>query len=332
MNIFSDPWAGITKPKVGNVLRARRRGPIWYAIDNLECPHILIPSDADDTKSQLFVTRGITAEISELDPEGGPRRNWIDVMCLDTLARDKFALLSKDIADALIQPTGSPCDTVLNILERWRWFWSSKTDTKPLSDNEALGLFAELWFLYYWINKPAAVRWWLGPLGDKHDFVHPDISIEVKAAMVSGDSNASHIITHIDQLDLPGTGSLMLFSLALSPDTLATHSLSSLVNHLDEWMLETPYIQIWRKRLHQAGWSPAHAQKYQRTYRIIKEILYQVDEQFPRIVRSVFVDGDLPIGVTNLTYTVTPAFVDNTHRLASEPSQAKEILAPIRDT
>ena len=333
MNIFSDPWVGITKPKIGDVLKARRRGPIWYAIDHLECPHILIPTtDTDDAKSQLFVTRGITAEIAELDPEGGPRRNWIDIICLDTSARDKFAMLSKDIADALIQSTGSPRDTVVNILERWRWFWSSRTDAKHLSNDEALGLFAELWFLYYWINEPIAVRWWRGPLGDRHDFVHPSISIEVKAATVSGESDASHIITSIDQLDDPEKGSLVLFSLALSPDTLATNSLTSLVDCLDKWMLNTPYSQMWRKRLHQAGWSPVHANQYQKTYRIIQEVFYRIDRDFPRIVRSKFIDGDLPTGVTDLTYIITPAYVDNTHQIATNPSQAQEILAPLRET
>lgn len=331
MTITIDPWTGITTPMKGH-LTARLRGSLWYAIDSIGCPHILIPAKVDDPVSQLFVTKGVQAEISELDPEGGPRGKWIDITCVDPTNRNAFTLLAKDITDSLEQVIGSPSDIILNILEKWRWFWSSSIDSKPLSEKAALGLFAELWFLYYWIGEQSAVRWWLGSLGDRHDFVHPSISIEVKSSIVSGDSDASHIITHIDQLDFPRKGSLMLFSLALSPDTLATHSLTDLVNRLDEWMLKTPYLQIWRKRLHQAGWSPTHAQQYQKTYRVIKENLYRVDEQFPRIVRSIFVDGDLPIGVTNLTYTVTPAFVDNTHQLASEPSQAIEILAPIRDT
>ena len=324
-----DPWKDITKPQAGH-LTARRGGSIWYAMDDVGCPHILIPIGRDQPTSQLFATRGLTAEVAELAPEGGPRGNWIDVACVDPTTRDSFTLLANEIAEEIRNIQGVPRDTVVNVLERWRWFWSSRTDPKPLSAKAALGLFAELWFLRYWIGQQTAVRWWRGPLGDRHDFVHPDISVEVKAATVSGDSNATHHITHIDQLGDPGTGSLMFFSLAVSLDTLAMYSLTWLVDNVDLWMQNTAYSQLWRGRLLHAGWNPSYADRYLDTYRIVHEDLYRVDEDFPRIIRSALVAGDLPDGVSDLKYSVAPGFVASTHRVASEPDAARDVLAPMR--
>lgn len=328
---FLDPWIGIPTPDNDGDLRARSRGLFWYAVDSMGCPHILIPISKETPPSHLFTTRGVTAEIAALDPKGGPRGKWIDITCNDPTNRDAFKLLSLDLNDAIPNLKSSPQDAVINILERWRWFWSSKPDPKPLSGREALGLFAELWFLRHWINEPASVCWWRGPLDDRHDFVHPDLSIEVKATKVRGDSETTHIISNIDQLDNPSTGSLMVFSLTVSPDTLAKYSLTSLVDDIDSWMLDTAYSQMWRERLHQAGWSPIHANRYRDNYRIIQQCLYQVDDDFPRIVRSSFVGGNLPTGVTELTYSINPTYAVKTHLLASEPNRAQELLSPMRD-
>lgn len=330
MITYHDPWQGIAKP-ITNQLSARGSELVWYAVDDVGCPHLLISVSRIESSQQLFSTRGLTAKITELDPEGGPRGKWIDIACLDPTNREPFALLAKDIVCAIEGLTEPARDLVVSILERWRWFWTSKPDIKPLSNNEAIGLLAELWFFRYWLSSPATVRWWRGPLGDRHDFVHPDISIEVKATQIRGDSEATHIISHIDQLDNPSTGSLMLFSLAVSPDTLSTYSLTSLVDEIDSWMLDTAYIQIWRERIHQAGWSPVHANKYRDTYRIVQQCLYRIDEDFPRIIRSSFVGGDLPVGVTELTYTINPAYVARTHQVSSEPSQVQELLFPMRN-
>ena len=330
MTTYHDPWLGIAKPTT-NQLSARGSKSVWYAIDDIGCPHLLISVSLIETNQRLFTTRGLTAEITELDPEGGPRGKWIDIACFDPTNREAFALLAKDIVNAITSSTDPARDVVVSILERWRWFWTIKPETQPLSNSEASGLLAELWFFRYWLNYPAAVRWWRGPLGDKHDFVHPDTSIEVKAAQARGDNEVAHIISHIDQLDKPSTGSLMLFSLTVSPDTLSMYSLASLVDEIDNWMLNTTYIQIWRERLHQAGWSPIHANKYRDTYRIVQQCLYRVDDHFPRIVRSSFVGGDLPIGVTELTYSINPTHAVRTHLLASEPNRAQELLSPMRD-
>lgn len=324
----ADPWKGIQKSKAGH-LTARQGGLVWYALDDIGCPHLLIPAGDGASVAELFATRGVTAEIAELDLNHGLRGKWIDVVCVDPATRGPFALLASDIVEGLGRSEGPPHDAVIDVLERWRWFWSSRPNLKPLSDKAALGLFAELWFLRFWIRSPAAVRWWRGPLGDRHDFVHPSISIEVKATTVIGDGAVTHNITHIDQLADPGSGNLMLFSFAATLDELATYSLTALIDDMDSWMRDTAYSQLWRKRLHQAGWSPAHADGYIHTYRVVQERLYRVDQGFPRIVRRSFVGGNPPGGVSDITYRVIPGFVEMTHTIAAEASSAWNILRPL---
>ena len=330
MTRTQDPWDVIRRPKSRD-LKARRGNGVWYAKDSDGRYHLLIATSYEDPLGRLFVTKGVVAEVCEFElRDEGRYGRWIDIVCLVSKAKDAFHELSRQISEVIESTSASRSRVVRNVLERWRWFWSDPAEQRPLSTTAAIGLFGELWFLRFWIGEPVGVRWWRGPLGTRHDFVHSAISVEAKATSIVGDGDVVHRISHIDQLDDQGTGLLTLFSLVLKCDPLGEHSLKSLVENVEEWLSDTDFSSLWRERVHYAGWSPAHAGEYGETYRVVEQRLFRVDEGFPRVVRSSFAEHTVPVGVSGITYRVTPRVVGQTHELAASALAAREILGPMR--
>ncbi len=125
------------------------------------------------------------------------------------------------------------------------------------------------------------------------------------------------------------TGQLYLFSLQLSPDHLATTSLATLVDELLTYLDGNPEaLDLAAERLAAAGWTPAHRDQHQRTYRVLAEELYEVSADFPRLTRSDFPDG-LPQGVDNVSYTLALAACHPWRRAttASDPDFPAAITA-----
>lgn len=330
MTQTQDPWDKVRKPRSRD-LKARRGDGVWYAKDSAGRYHLLITTSDEDPLGTLFITRGVVAEVCEFElRDEGRYRRWIDIHCRLDKAKESFLELSRQISEVIEPRSTSRGRVVRDVLERWRWFWSDPAERRPLSATAALGLFGELWFLRYWIADPAGVRWWRGPLGTRHDFVHGAISVEAKATSIVSDGDVVHQVAHIDQLDDQGTGVLTLFSLALMRDPLGEHSLKSLVDNVEEWLRDTGFTSLWRERLHHAGWSPAYAGEYGETFRVVEQRLFRVDEGFPRVVRSSFVEKTVPVGVSGITYRVTPRVVAETHELAASAAAARDILGPMR--
>ena len=324
----ADPWDRLERAVPGT-LRATPSSSnalVWYARDEYGRYHLLIQVDESEPEQELMATKGLTARTTEFSPEGGPPGLWIDVVCADSANNEAFTKLCAEIvASAKSGVGGERREAVMMILQRWRWFWSDPASS--LSDAAALGLFGELWFLRHWIPVRSAVRWWRGPLGDRHDFVHPQVSVEIKTASERSDGPPRHRITHIDQLGDPETGKLLLFSLVVVPDRLAADSLGSLVDELDTIMRDTPVERLWRDRLSKAGWRSARADRYREPFRILSEALYVVDDAFPRILRRTFPNGEPPRGVDDIGYSIDLSVVADTHRIATSPPA--EVLGPL---
>lgn len=322
-----DPWSEIATPTRGNFSARPDPGnrQVWYAVDEAGRRHLLLELDSGaDGPARIFTTRGLTATIERLAPAGGDPGPWIEIACTDAAINASFSVLAAEILDAL----GPGIDTrsaVLRVLDRWRWFWSNRPG--PLTDTEALGLFAELWFLHRWVDFAIALPHWRGPLGDRHDFVHPEVSVEVKATRVRSDGPAQHRITHLDQLAAPESGQLYLFSLTASSDQLATNSLTRLVEILTAQAADAGIEPLWSERLAAAKWHPSHADRYRDPLRVLSEELYIVDEAFPRLTRNSFAGGSVPSGVDAVTYHVDLAAATRQRVTTVPPSPALRALS-----
>ncbi len=192
-----------------------------------------------------------------------------------------------------------------------------------LRETEIVGLFAELWFLEYWLGPVTerAVTAWTGPARDRHDFKSSAASVEVKATRARADGSAAQRITSLEQLEPPEVGRLYIFSLKATPDAIGGHSLAKSVDRLHAALSSSPdTLRALDEQLGRAGYSPAGTDAYDVRMRITAEELYEVREDFPCLTHDSFVDG-VPVGVDRISYTLNLAACGE-WRIATSPTDA----------
>jgi len=322
---FEDLWIRVTRPPTAH-LNARPHPSasyIWMGLDEAGRRHLLVELQQRRDEEHLLSTHGLNVSVAELAVGEREPASWLDVACLDTSLNEMFLVVVRDIVDELITAADDRVKAVRRALRTWQWFWANRRS--PLSRDEIIGLLAELWFLDRWLPLPGGIDHWTGPDGDRHDFVHRLISVEVKGTQVHHDGPARHRISRLDQMEDPESGQLYLFSLQVIPDRLASNSLANVRERvamkLDQ---DAAGLAMFNQRLAQAGWNPMHEDEYRDGWRVVGEELYVVGETFPRVVRSSFSEG-IPPGVDEVTWTLDLAAC-GAYRVAAHPDRAAELL------
>ena len=325
---MSDPegvWSELARPPLGLSGRVHPANEdVWLAIDSDGRRHLLVRASTSSAGEILLATRGLRATTERLSVEHEPEEVWADVACLDPSFNPTFVAVADDLARGVTSNAASPIEAVRQTLRAWRWFWDA--DPGALSAEAAIGLFGELWFLERWAPFPESVGSWTGPEGNRYDFTSHAISVEVKATRAHSQGALRHRINGLDQLAVPETGDLYLFSIQAIDDQNAANSLPGLVARIRHRLLDRPdLLGLFDQRLGQAGWSPAHAERHAQTVRVIAEGLYRVDEAFPRLTRDSFALG-VPVGVDEVTYVVDLAACER-WLVARQPGQVTTLLA-----
>lgn len=278
----------------------------WLALDHAAACHLLIEVP-DRTDSPSVETKGMSMAVTRHRVRSREAADYLDIACLDSAALDTFAVVAADMCNDLeAVDEDRRVSTVAETLSRWRWFWNVSAD--GLSERDALGLFAELWFLDQWTGvSPHSVDAWTGADGARHDFQWPDLSIEVKATSRRADGAVVHTIQHLDQLADPERGTLYLFSLRVVRDRLAANTLPVLVDRCSGQLRSVGSTRdAFLRKVASRGYSPAHHLLHSTAYRILDEHLYEVVGEFPRLTAASFADG-LPGGIGDVSYKLQMA-------------------------
>lgn len=288
--------------------------------------HLLVALDPVEGAFRDVSSRGLTVETEELVLPGYEHARYIKLKCHDAAAHVMFDLIGGEIAERL-RVGAAPADAVSAVLARWRRFWSQQS-MQLLTREEQVGLFAELWFLTYWlipaIGGLEALRRWRGTHGARHDFEHPGLSIEIKGT--SSTRGRTFRVNSIQQLDPPESGRLMFFGVRLREEAGASNTLPLLVQvcrrlaaeHADaEGMLDTALIA--------AGYVEAHREEYEKTrWRVIEALLFDVRADFPKITPGTFISG-VPAGVEEVDYVINLDTFDHLV-IAREPAEAATLF------
>ena len=292
---------------------------VWLAVDHTAARHVLIEVP-DSTDAPSVETRGMSMTVARHRVRNRESADYLDIACLDDAALDTFAVVAADICNELeADSKGRRVSTVAETLSRWRWFWNVSGDS--LSERDALGLFAELWFLDQWIGvSPHSVDAWTGADGARHDFQWTDLSIEVKATCRRADGAVVHTIQHLDQLADPETGTLYLFSLRVVRDRLAANTLPGQVDRCSAQLRGLGADRdAFLRKVSSRGYSPANHRLHSTAYRILEENLYEVGAEFPRLTGASFAAG-LPVGIGDVSYKLQMAACEPWLR-ASSPAE-----------
>lgn len=325
--ISLEVWAQLESARpTGENLTARLAVP--DLTDRLQCAldaegrrHLLIALTADDDTLIDEQSRGLSVRTRELSIEGAPPTRRLDLKCEDAAGYGAFDLIGGEIATLLAAAAQSPAGIVRRVLAKWRRFWGQPPRTL-LSREQQLGLFAELWFLLFWLlprtGAADSVSRWRGPFGGRHDFEWLGRSVEVKAST----RGAIHHINGIEQLAPPEEGDLLFFSLRVRDEAGATNNLPNLIV-LCRAALATDADALTRfeSTLALAGHSMEHDEEYAKLrLRVTNEELFSVGENFPRLTPASFSAG-LPPGIEHVDYEINLGGFEHL-RLARAPEEA----------
>ncbi|MFJ4717094.1 PD-(D/E)XK motif protein [Streptomyces sp. NPDC088785] len=296
-------WSRIPDAPAPGLLSAEKlpSGDLWAAVDADGHCHLLLQVPPG-TQAPNALTKGLQVRVGEHQVTGQPVSEYIDVSCLEAAAVTTFAAVAADIIHEAGDLQGAErAAAVGDVLERWKWFWG--VDASRLTSNDALALFAELWFLVRWAGvTPANIDAWTASEGSRHDFQWPCRSVEVKATARSGDAGSVHTIRSLDQLAAPVTGELHLFSLRVTRDQLANNTLPKLVDRVTADLRNHPAArERFLQKVGKRGYTPAQRKTHEIPYRVVEEYLYQVTDDFPRLINDSFAAG-LPNGVVRVSY------------------------------
>jgi len=282
----------------------------WVAVDHEGLRHLLLRVP-DGTEAPPTVTRGLRVTVARHRVQDRDPADYLDLTCLSDDLAPTFTAVAADIGDEIeaVQPNQRVA-VVLSSLGRWQWFWGVETDR--LTEQDALGLFAELWFLHRWEgSSPEAIEAWTASTGSRHDFQWRERSVEVKATGRRADGAVLHRIQHLDQLADPEQGDLYLFSLRIVRDELAHNTLPNVVDRIIEGLRGNAEAKdCLARKLGQRGYSPAFRRQHETPYRILGENMYRVGQGFPRFTVDSFVGGLQP-GIADVSYMIDMAACDD---------------------
>ncbi|MEU7971015.1 PD-(D/E)XK motif protein [Micromonospora sp. NPDC049089] len=322
-------WRSLPTP-AGLLLEAQRvaewpGGPVLAAVDATGRRHLLIALPAADAFRAPRASRGLRAEIRRLKVHRADENTWIDLSCPEPALQRLFTSFAEEVVGTLAAGASANPDPITEAAERWHKFWSVPTD--GLSLDAQVGLIGELWLLTRWLPSltRAAVRSWQGPLGGRHDFIGSRLSVEVKTSgSLTGPT--LHRIRSLDQLAPPVSGVLYLMSLRLAGDPLGEITLDDLIRQARAMAEHDDLLaDELDQRLASTGWTPADLGRYDRSWRLLHQALYEVSEGFPRLTSASF-PGGLPVGVTDVGYTLDTTACES-WLVADEPGATSRLSA-----
>lgn len=334
MNIAPEIWEQVEKAHpTGDELIARVARPelttrLLVATDARGHRHLLVRIDPTAMEVSDGQSRGLTVTTRLMRLPEHQESQYIDLLCEDALGHAMLDVVGSELIDRLHAGSEDPSSIVTRVLGKWRRFWG-QLPTQALTREAQLGLFAELWFLAYWlvpaVGPGESVRRWRGPHGARHDFEQPGRSVEAKAT--TSTRGRLFRINGVTQLEPPENGRLLFFGMRLREEAGASNSLPAVVEACRQCLASDPdAVGAMETSVIVAGYAARHEEEYVKLrLRVVEERLFDVRDDFPRVVSTSFPEG-VPPGVEDLGYVIN---LDALNHLcvAQQPSDAREILS-----
>ncbi len=280
-------------------------------------PEVHLGSDGQQLYILIRMPSGWNGDISSLPRWSGMRpgamrgterpmpRHFLVLRQEPGAPSEVFKAVAADICGSLV---GCAPDQAMRVVSHrlglWKVFFEA-TGAAALGIEAQQGLFGELWVLReHFLPKLGpghAVSVWTGPKHSNHDFQLPRVAVEVKTSTAK-----QHQKIHIPserQLDTRGLDMLNLVILSFSPLDHGGESLPQMVGSLRASLQPDPVAaREFEDKLIEAGYIDAHSERYGTGYSLRSERAFAVRPGFPCLL-----EGDLPDGVGDLSYTIALA-------------------------
>ena len=201
-------------------------------------------------------------------------------------------------------------DSTIRIIKEWSQMFSMQK--KGMGEHEIVGLICELHALknhLLQIYEPNySIRTWIGSEGSKQDFACDKFVFDVKGHRVG--SKDLITISSIEQLDVDINVPFFLFKVDLLPSSSLSNesdlSISSLKNSILEALDEFDEARmLFEGKLNEII-SEATQENLDLSFIVDKEYLYQVDANFPKILRS-----SLANEIEDVEYSLNPSKLED---------------------
>lgn len=187
---------------------------------------------------------------------------------------------------------------IAKLLLKWRSFFAQEKEM-VLSLERQQGLYGELLFLMQLIEiqGPSAVSLWTGCDYETHDFYVKGNAVEIKTTSTKAPYKM-HISSEYQLDDNEVTGELLINFFALRKSSADGETLPELISRIRNLISNNVSMsRRFEACLEAYGYFDGLEEKYTTGYYIREEHTYCVRDGFPRITKSMLIDG-----ITGCTY------------------------------
>jgi hypothetical protein len=286
---LNNPWGDI-RPAIGRRIGRRCReihalAPFWAVGTAGEASVLFhdVPFKALPRKLPRLAGVEISIEQGRLETK------IVVISAIDESDRDIFAQLCRDVVEVSAASTDPEiaCSALFRRLRRWQMLLSAPR-RDALTAEEIRGLFAELKVLELLANAtgwPTAISSWVGPYGRPQDFALANGLLEIKS--LSAGARKEITVSSFEQLDGPcGRINLAVVTL-IEGDGVRFATLNEEVSRLvhDIENTDDSSLEKFMRGLEAIGYVPL--EEYDADAYLVENVfVYEVDDGFPRIVRS----------------------------------------------
>ncbi|WP_417536852.1 PD-(D/E)XK motif protein [Methylophaga sp.] len=273
-------------------------GPIRFALGHGGEARLLLPLGASEKTGRFSITAALQIKEITADIEGG-RFRLLDITCRAGELESVFA----EVVDEIILRIEEGASVPVSVRSTLQDFRSLLTQpkSKDVAAEKVVGLVGELFVLNELLDHSASAwKAWMGPQGGRHDFRAGGVALEVKSTRSPTNDFVS--IQSIEQLREPAGGSLYLVRLTLETAPSGALNVSSLFNRAVQRCDRPEKLLEFLKKLE--CYDPESAEWNYLSFSLENEVLFRVDEAFPRLTLASFEGGQLPLGVHGVKYDV----------------------------
>ncbi|NTW39901.1 MAG: PD-(D/E)XK motif protein [Cellulomonadaceae bacterium] len=274
------------------------RGYVRVGVDAVSHRHILVPMPIEAPDVSDHVSSGVCLTTRALVSDEASVR-YADLECARPDLTGVFTGLAADVCLALLAGPDDPGAAVSQQLDDWRALLGA--GHAAWTTERFGGLVAELLILDELLDLDSrAVSWWTGPLGEAQDFRSPIHALEVKASLTKEGRLVR--IHGTDQLETPVGGTLGLVWFRLRPADAGVGV--GLVELIERCLAKGGAAGV-LDRLDRAG-LPAMSEPevVGARFEIVERRWYRVDDGFPSIRPSRFIEQAVPAGVGAVEYLI----------------------------
>ncbi|KKO80943.1 hypothetical protein WU86_10175 [Corynebacterium xerosis] len=320
MNIseIADLWNDLTIPSTGEFTTGFiGDSEIQLALDQNGFRHILLPL-GDIEGDVHYIGEFLRVRVKEVGVARFDFVPHLDVYCVNSILFDTFNRLVGSILDVALTST-TPASDSLKCIDEWKSLFLHRRRS-TLTPQQRISLFAELGVLKDFVEAQQIVETssWTGPSKAPHDFEFDTMSLEVKAYGAGSDQVTFHGPLQLDTFE----GKPLFLCLRQVEEDEGGNSLLELAQEIED-QVEDP--QKFRTTLNKIGVLEDDENLKHYRYSVVRESLFEVNEQTPRIVASSFADGEFPSAIERLRYSVEPEDLITVDAFSNVESWLKEV-------